>query len=169
MSCLFEACVVVVRILDGGTYVEQTPTTVIDTANITYNISHFYKVENQQFNINGYLILDTDTRIDLGYDNGLKSQKRTRSKALTVGVTQLAFIDSNSHITFGLSTKLGGKTTETSCTDDSGMNKQFFCDNLATMQPFAQPKHSKNTKISINYEHKFNWPFGVKTEERYEH
>ena len=73
--------------------------------------------------MNGYLILDSDTRIDLGYDNGLKSQKRTRSRALAVGVTQLTFIDEDSHITFGVSTKLGGKTTETSCTDDSGMNK----------------------------------------------
>jgi hypothetical protein len=118
--------------------------------------------------MNGYLILDTDTRIDLGYDNGLKSQKRLRSKALTIGITQLSFIDNDSHIIFGVSTKLGGKTTETSCTDDSGMDKQFFCDNLATLQPFEQPMSSKNTKVSINYEHKFNWPFGVKIGEKHE-
>ncbi len=162
MICLFGACIIAAQILDGGTYAEHTPVVAVDTAKVTHNIAHFYKVENHQFNINGYLILNTDTRIDLNYDNGLKSQKRTRSKALTVGITQLSFIDNNSHVVFGVSTKLGGKITETSCTDDSGMDKQFFCNNLATSQPFEQPKYSKNTKISINYEHKFNWPFKPK-------
>jgi len=169
MSCLLGACVVAVKILGGGTYAEQTPKTSIDTANVTHDISHFYKVANQQFSMNGYLILDTDTRIDLSYDNGLRSQKRTRSKALTVGITQLSFIDSDSHITFGASTKLGGKTTDVACTDDSGMNKQFFCDNLASLQPFSQPEYSRNTKVSINYEHRFNWPFGVKIGEKHEY
>ncbi|SHN92490.1 hypothetical protein BHECKSOX_913 [Bathymodiolus heckerae thiotrophic gill symbiont] len=67
-----------------------------------------------------------------------------------------------------MSTKLGGRTTETSCTDDSGMDKQFFCDNLSILQPFSQPKHNRNTRVVINYEHKFNWPFGVKIGEKYE-
>ncbi|SHN92488.1 hypothetical protein BHECKSOX_912 [Bathymodiolus heckerae thiotrophic gill symbiont] len=90
MSCLLGACIVVAQISHGGSYAELTPTIATDTANITHDISHFYKVNNKQFSMDGYLILDTDTRIDLGYDNGLKSQKRTRSKALTVGVTQLS-------------------------------------------------------------------------------
>ena len=169
MSCFLGACVVTAQVLGGGTYTEQTPTTSIDTANITHDIAHFYKVDNQQFGVSGYFILDTDTRIDLNYDNGLETQKRTRSKALVVGITQLAFVDNDSHVIFGVSTKLGGRTTETSCTDDSGMNKQFFCDNLATLQPFTQPEYSRNTKASINYERKFNWPFGAKIGEKYEY
>ena len=168
MSCFLEVCIVAAQVSSGGTYAESTPTLSIDTANIAHDITRFYKVENYQFNMGGYLILDTDTRVDLGYDNGLKSQKRNRSKALTVGITQLAFIDSDSHITFGLSTKLGGKITETACTDDSGMNKQFFCDNLATLQAFKQHEYSRNIKVSINYEHKFNWQFGAKIGEKYE-
>ena len=114
MSCFLGACVVTAQILGGGTYTEQTPTTSIDTANITHDIAHFYKVDNQQFGVSGYFILDTDTRIDLNYDNGLETQKRTRSKALVVGITQLAFVDNDSHVIFGVSTKLGGRTTETS-------------------------------------------------------
>ena len=162
MSCFLGACIVASQIVSGGTYDEQVPTLATDTNNITHNIAHFYKVDNQQFSMAGYLILDTDTRIDLNYDNGLKSQKRTRSKALAVGITQLTFIDEDSHIKFGASTKLGGKTTETSCTDDSGMDKQFFCDNLATLEPFTQPEYNRNTRISINYQHKFNWAIGSK-------
>jgi len=91
MSCLLEVCVVTMQILGGGTYTEQVPTISIDSANIKHNISHFYEVDNQQFNVDGYLILDTNTRVDIGYDNGLKSQKRIRSRALTVGIRQLAF------------------------------------------------------------------------------
>jgi hypothetical protein len=85
----------------------------------------------------------------------LKSQKRKRSKALTIGMTQLEIINKDSHITFGISTKLGGRTTEIACTDDSGLNRQFFCDNLATLDPFTQPQHNKNAKVIINYEYKF--------------
>lgn len=126
MNCFFGVCVTAIQMLSGGTYTENTPKLATDTANIIHNISHFYKVNNQQFNMNGYMILDTNTRIDIGYNNGLKSQKRTRSKALTVGITQLIAIDNNSHFTFGMSTKLGGRTTEIACSDDSGMNRQFF-------------------------------------------
>jgi len=158
MSCVFGACIIAAQLLNGGTYIENTPALSTDTANVTHDISRFYKVENQQFNINGYLILDTDTRIDLGYDNGLKSQKRTRSKSLTVGITQLSFIDNDTHISFGISTKLGGETTDVACTDDSGMDKKFFCDNLSTLQPFTQSEYIRNTKVSINYQHNFNWP-----------
>ncbi len=157
MSCLLEVCVVTMQILSGGTYTEQVPNTSIDSANIKHDISHFYQVENHQFDFDGYLILNTNTRIDFGYDNGLKSQKRTRSKALNIGLIQLLFINKDSHIKFGESSKFGGRTTEIACTDDSGMDKQFFCDNLSTIHPFEQPKHTNNTKLSINYNHQFNW------------
>lgn len=155
MNCLLGACVIATHISSGGSYTELTPVTATDSANVVHNISHFYKVENQQFSMGGYLILDTNTRIDLNYDNGLKSQKRTRSKALTVGITQLAIINKSNHIAFGVSTKLGGRTTEIACTDDSGTDRQFFCDNLSTLQPFEQPKHNKNIKVSVNYKYKF--------------
>jgi hypothetical protein len=162
MSCLLGACIVSAQLLSGGMYTEQTQNKAIDAANVTHNISHFYEVENQQFKVDGYLILDTGTRIDIGYDNGLESQKRTRSQALTLGITQLNFIDNDSYIAVGVSTKLGGRVTEIPCTDDSGMNRQFFCDNLATLQPFSQPKYVKSTKVSIKYNHKFNWGLGKK-------
>ncbi len=158
MSCLFGACAIAMQISSGNSYSEITPVSAKDTANVVHDIADFYKIQNQQFKLSGYIILDTDTRIDLGYDNGLESQKRDRSKALSIGITQLSFIDSDSHITYGISTKLGGKITETYCTDDSGMDKKFFCDNLTSLQPFSQPEYSRNTKISINYKHKFNWP-----------
>ena len=101
------------------------------------------------------MILDTDTRVDLKFDNGLKSKKRIRTEALTIGITQLSIISEDSHVTFGVSTELGGRTTEIACTDDSGLDRQFFCDNLATLEPFTQPKHNKNTKLTVNYTYKF--------------
>jgi hypothetical protein len=157
MSCLLEVCVVTMKVLSGGTYAEQVPTISIDSANIKHNISHFYQVENHQFDFDGYFILDTNTRIDFGFDNGLTSQKRIRSKALNIGLTQLFFINNDSYIKFGASSKWGGRTTEVACTDDSGMDKQFFCDNLSTLQPFEQLKHIKNTNLSINYSHQLDW------------
>jgi hypothetical protein len=155
MVCLFEACIISAQILGGGSYSDSEPTLTVDSNSIVHNISSFYEIQNNQFDLKGYLILDSDTRVDLHYDNGLKSQKRKRLKKLTLGMTQLKIINKDSHITFGISTKLGGRTTEIACTDDSGLNRQFFCDNLATLDPFTQPQHNKNAKVIINYEYKF--------------
>ena len=155
MVCLFEACIISAQILGGGSYSDSEPTLAVDSNSIVHNISSFYEIQNKQFDLKGYLILDTDTRVDLKFDNGLKSKKRIRTEALTIGMTQLEIINKDSHITFGISTKLGGRTTEIACTDDSGLNRQFFCDNLATLDPFTQPQHNKNAKVIINYEYKF--------------
>ena len=149
MGCILGACILAAQLTTGGTYNEVTPKSAIDTADITHDISNFYTVENTQFKLGGYLVLDTDTRINLLFDNGLESQKRERGKALTIGLTQLKVIDKDTHMTYGFSTKLGGKTNETACTDDSGLNRQFFCDNLATLEPFKQPKNDADIKFNI--------------------
>jgi hypothetical protein len=155
MFCLFEACIISAQILGGGSYSDPEPTLAVDSNSIVHNISSFYEIQNKQFDLKGYLILDTDTRVDLKFDNGLKSKKRIRTEALTIGITQLSIISEDSHVTFGVSTELGGRTTEIACTDDSGLDRQFFCDNLATLEPFTQPKHNKNTKLTVNYTYKF--------------
>jgi hypothetical protein len=155
MVCLFEACIISAQILGGGSYSDPESTLAVDSNSIVHNISRFYEIQNKQFDLKGYLILDTDTRVDLKFDNGLKSQKRIRTEALTIGITQLSIISEDSYITFGASTELGGRTTEIACTDDSGLDRQFFCDNLATLEPFTQPKHNKNTKLTVNYTYKF--------------
>ncbi|WP_428086565.1 hypothetical protein [Candidatus Thioglobus sp.] len=81
MSCFLGVCITAIQILGVRDVRGVNPTIVINTANVTHNIPDFYKIKNRQFNMKGYLILDTNTRIDFGYDGGLKSQKQTRSKA----------------------------------------------------------------------------------------
>lgn len=146
---------ITMQVLNGGSYTENTPKIAVDTANVVHDIARFYEVKNYQFYLDAYLTLNTNTRIDLNYDNGLKSEKRIRSKAFMLGITQLASINRDHHITFAAATKLGGKVTEIPCTDESGMDKKFFCDNLATLEPFGQPKHIRNTKLSVNYRYRF--------------
>ncbi|BAS67955.1 hypothetical protein [Bathymodiolus septemdierum thioautotrophic gill symbiont] len=155
MICFIKTCIVSAQLLNSGSYNNATLTTVVDSNNVVHDISTFYKVQNNQFNLRGYLIFNSNTRVDLYFDSGLKSQKRNRSKALIAGVTQLVITSNNSHISFGVSTKFGGKTTEVACTDDSGTGRQFFCDNLATLEPFTQPKNNVNTKVELKYRYKF--------------
>ena len=155
MLCILNACVLTAELVSGGTYTENTAKTATDNANVTHDIAHFYKVNNKQFNLNGYLILDTNTRIDLGYDNGLKSQKRVRTKSLNVSIKQLLGINNNSYLMLAATTQLGGVTKNKSCTDSSGLNKQFYCDNLKTSQPFEQYKHKTNKEISVSYNFRF--------------
>jgi len=82
MICFLGVCALSANLTSGGNYTEETPSISIDNANRVHNISHFYKPNNEQFNIAGYLILNTNSRIDLNYDNGLKSQKRIRENHL---------------------------------------------------------------------------------------
>lgn len=153
--CILGACLASFNLVSGGSYVEKTPSIAVDTANKSHNITHFYEPKNHQFNLNGYLILDTETRVDLGYDNGLKSQKRLRSKALSVGITQLSSISENGFLTYGLSTKLGGKVTDIPCRDEGSIERLFYCDNLTTLKPFEQSKQTSPYKVSLKYIYQF--------------
>ena len=155
MNCLLGACIISANIIDGGSYTEKTPIVSVDNANIIHNISHFYKVNNNQFNIDGYLIFDTNTRLDFGYDNGLNSEKRNRKKALSLGLTQLNFISDDEILTYGASVKIGGKVTDIPCRDESGMERLFHCDNLSLFEPFSQSEYEKPFNINIEYIYKF--------------
>ena len=155
MVCLLGVCAISVNLTNGGTYTEETPKISIDNANRVHTISHFYKPKNEQFNIAGYVILDTNTRIDLNYDNGLKSQKRIRGKSLDLGLTQLSLISESSFLTYGASTKLGGKITNIPCRDESGLERLFYCDNLSTLEPFKASEHKQPYKVSFKYIYKY--------------
>jgi len=76
MICFLGVCALSANLTSDGTSTEETPSISIDNANRTHNISHFYKPKKEQFNIAGYVILDTNTRIDLSYDNVLKQIKQ---------------------------------------------------------------------------------------------
>ena len=153
--CFFGACAASINLISGGSYIENTPSIAIDAANKVHNIARFYEIQNHQFNLNGYLVLDTETRVDFAYDNGLKSQKRLRSKALSIGVTQLSHMGDGSFITYGLSTKLGGKVTDIPCRDEGSVQRLFYCDNLATLKPFEQSSQITPYKASLKYIYKF--------------
>ena len=155
MNCLLSACIISANIINGGSYTEKTPIVSVDNANIIHNIAHFYKIQNNQFNINGYLIFDTNTRLDLGYDNGLNSEKRNRKKALSIGLTQLNFMNDNEILTYGASVKIGGKVTDTPCRDESGMERLFHCDNLASLESFSQSEYENPFQVIVKYIYKF--------------
>jgi len=153
--CFLGVCALSANLTSGGTYTEETPSISIDNANRAHNISHFYKPKNEQFNIAGYVILDTNTRIDLNYDNGLKSQKRIRGKSLDLGLTQLSLISESSFLTYGASTTLGGKITNIACRDESGLERLFYCDNLSTLKPFKASGYKQPYKVSFKYIYKY--------------
>jgi len=155
MLCLLGACILSAKITGGGTYTEKTPTVSIDNSNRVHSVSHFYKPENTQFKINGFLILDSLTRIDVNYDNGLKSQKRYRDKSLDIGIRQLKQLGKSDHVFYGASTKIGGKITNIPCRDDSGFERLFYCDNLSTLKPFKASEYIQTSQVFIKYLHRF--------------
>ena len=170
MICLLGVCVLAAQITSGGIYHEKTPTEVTydrytDNTYAVYethtqDISDMYKPKNIQFRVRGYVILDTDTRIDLGYDNGLKSEKYFREESLTVGITQLKVINEDTRITFGISTRFGGRRVDTYCLDDANVRR--VCNTAGFWSLRSKPDNTVDVKTVATFNHKFNWFLGTK-------
>ena len=170
MLCMLGVCVLAAQITSGGLYHEETPTEVtydryVDNTYAVYethtqDISGMYEPKNIQFRVRGYVILDTDTRIDLSYDNGLRSEKHLREKSLTVGITQLKVIDEDTRITFGISTRIGGSRSNMYCLDDANIRR--VCDTSGLWSLRSKPDNTVDVKTVFTFNHKFNWFLGTK-------
>ena len=105
----------------------------------SYSTSHLYEDEQVNVSANGYLILDTDTRLDLGFSNGIDTAKYDVSKSYTVGVTQyFQLMDTKPGQLEGTglglvlsgSTTFGGKERHTACTGETASgdtSSNFYC------------------------------------------
>ena len=153
MLCIFNTCVITAQILSGGSYTELTSTTAIDSNNVVHNISQFYKPTNSQFKLNGYVVLDSVLRIDLGYDNGLRSKKRKRTRALDIGIKRVSTIGGNDFLITGLATTFGSKTIDKYCVDDDDI--AYFCETASLWSLRDLPDNSQKYTVSLKFIRRF--------------
>ena len=64
-------------------------------------------------------------------------------------------MNDNEILTYGASVKIGGKVTDTPCRDESGMERLFHCDNLASLESFSQSEYENPFQVIVKYIYKF--------------
>jgi hypothetical protein len=153
MFCIFKTCVITTQLLSGGSYTESIPTTAIDSNDVVHNISQFYAPTNNQFKFKGYVVLDSDVRIDLGYDNGFRSKKRQRTRALDMGIKSISTISNNDFLITGFTTTFGSKTIDKYCVDDDDV--AYFCETASLWSLRDLPDNSQKYVVSLKFIRRF--------------
>lgn len=116
-------------------------------------VGHFYDDEQTNFKVKGYVILDTNTKVTLGYDHGVDTAKYDKAKSYTVGVDQLFKLKDNHYLTVGAHTTFGGEVRHTACTDSYG--REYYCATLTAFSDLKQKKHKQPYSVGITYKYKF--------------
>ena len=138
--------------LDVG-YSNNMPTKAKSYDGKERDIERFYKDEQLNISISGYVILDSGTRITLGFDNGFSTSKLNKSNTYRVGVDQIIDLTDNSYLTVSGATERGGNVRPTPCTDQ--YNREYYCGNLTAWSDFRGPKDEQNYNIGLRYTRRF--------------
>ena len=155
MSCILKVCIVAAQLTSLDI---SSPSSIpmYDKARTydgtVHDVSKFYTKKNNDVSGSGYLILNTNTKVDLGYKAGFESDKYSTSDTYRVGITQLQDIDENSFLTFGASTTIGGKSSHRPCKDS--YDREYFCGNLTSWSD-----HKKETSNESNHNFNINYTF----------
>ena len=121
---------------------------------IKVDTRHLYKDEQTNFYLNGSVYVGDSTRINLGYNSGIDTQKFDVGQTYTVGIDKLFNIAENTDVILSASTKFGGKVRHTVCTDST--NAEFNC-----MNPFS-PNNAREELNSITPENEQQYSTGIK-------
>ena len=152
MLCELGVCLVALGLTHVDSYENNMPTEVTAFDGSKHDISRFYDDQQTNLNIHGVAILDSGTRIRIGYDNGIQTQKYYKDDSYTVGVDQLIRMGQHS-IALSGTYKFEGKDTHVSCKDR--YDREFVCTNLSpwSERSFQEPKDQY--KVGIKYSYRF--------------
>ena len=118
------------------------------------SIERFYEPEVPNVSAAGYVILDTNTKIDLGFNTGYYSDKYKQDPTFTVGVTQMIELEGTGwDFILSAKTRLGGRTKHKACRDS--YNREYYCGNLTAWSDFKAPEH--NTPYIMGVKVRYLW------------
>ena len=135
VSCIGTVCIIAAQLVSGEVgYSNGMPTTATSYDGEVRSIERFYEDEQLNISIDGYIILDSYTRVSIGFDNGIDTSKLDRSNQYRIGIDQIMDINDNSYLTFSGSTEIGGNYRETPCLDRYG--REYYCGNLTAWSDY---------------------------------
>ena len=154
MNCILEVCLVAARLTSLDLqYENNLPTVAYSYDGKARDISRFYENKKTQIKTSGSLYFDTDTKIDLYWDNGMDTDKLDVSSTKGIGLSQYIEIDDNHSFVLGGSYKFTGKQKHTPCIDTLG--REYYCGTLTAWKDFKEPKHEDTYSLSVRYSYRF--------------
>ena len=121
---------------------------------IKIDTRHLYKDEQTNFYLNGSVYIGDTTRINLGYNSGIDTQKFDVGQTYSIGIDKLFNITKNTDIILSAATKIGGDVRHTVCTDST--NAEFNC-----MNPLS-PNNAREELASITPDNDQHYNAGIK-------
>ena len=137
----------------GTTYSNGLAETATDYIGNVHDVSRFHQDEQINFNIGGHIILDSNTRINVGYDNGIDTPKYDRKKSYTLGVTQVFDLGDQQYLSVGGTYTYGGQVRETPCHDADGV--RYHCGTAGLWSLHKTEEHKVPVSVSIRYTYFF--------------
>ena len=127
----------------------------------TFDVAPLFTPESKPWSIGGTFILDNGSKIDLGYQSAINTEKLDISQGLTVGITKSydVDIDKKHGVILGASTTFGRKESHTPCYADyivDGLSSQHACvQGLPDWNTHKFQAHTQPVNLSLTYEYRF--------------
>ena len=156
MCLLVKACVVAAQLTHGGLYSieNQLPKVAESYDGVKRDVSRFYEEKNQPFYVGGFVILDTNTRINLTFNSGVDTDKLDIGKSVKVGIKQYERLDENWSIVYGGGVTLGGDVEHSPCKDS--YSRSYYCGNLTSWSDFGgNQSNSMPYEVSVKLKYTF--------------
>jgi len=154
LGCIGAACLIAARLTSLEVTTDNgLPTTAYSYDGEARDISMFYDNQEAIVSATGSLYFDTNTKVDLGYNTGIVTNKLEITDTFQLGVTQLFSLDEQSSIAVGASAAFGGKQVHKPCLDS--YQREYYCGNLTAWSDFKEPTHENPYSLSVRYSYKF--------------
>jgi len=137
-------------------------TTSVDASGFERDVEKFYDGDIPGIYLEGRLTFDTNTRITLGVDPGVRADKYKKDPSYTVSIDQYFNVTDNSWLSFSAQTLLGGKEEHTPCYTDEVFNgenitRDWHCGTMEAWSWFERDLVEPETpyNVTIKYTIRF--------------
>ena len=112
------------------------------------DISRFYNDKQTNFEIGGYVNIDSDKEVEVYYNNGIQTQKYTKKPTISIAYSQ-----SYDKITLTGSVTKHGESIHTPCYDN--FDRQYYCGNLTAWSNNGDINEESNYNFTLNINYRF--------------
>ena len=157
IACIGAACLLSLKLTGGDfLYNHKLPHTAKSYDGVSRDISKFYKEERTPINFQGYAVLNTNTKINFGFDNGIQTPKYTKDRTFVVGVNQYIKLNDDWKVNLTSNVKWGGHQKHEPCVDS--YKREYYCATLTAWSDFKEPERNETSyNVGIRFSRKFSF------------
>ncbi len=161
MAKILGICLTSLQLTSGGVDVRKEPLherTPVNFWGNSFDLTKFYTPEDPKVSVNGYAVLNNDTKVTFGYNNGTETEKYELTDKNYLGIDKYFISEDKDEIfQIGVSSSWGGDVSHTPCNYANRPDKKLYCVDLTDWDKFENKEidNPVENRITLRYTYRF--------------